>query len=379
MRSERKSDEIMGTHGKSTTVFFDLKDLTKLSNILLSDLGVYDIEYIPLENNPKSLIKLIYKMEIDDSCFLINDTYKLMKFTGGGRYITQIGRMGKGMGEYKFCSDFSVDNRNCVYILSVHEDKIYIYSPDGKFLKTIPSPKNTTSIECIEDCILCYSSNHHGMVENSFDVISYNGEVLKSFSNKFKYKAGKFKGLLLNECASFSYDGKIYTKEVYSDTIFVFNKMNFEPAVILDQNCKSLPPGKRQWNSFEEFVSTTPKYISVRKVLKFGEYFYYNFLLQGKGYSFVGSTSRDQWFLSQLQFGLINNIDGGPNIWAKTTKDDNTLVSWINAYDLKAHVASEAFKNSKPQYPEKKKELEKLTNSLDENDNPVLILVKLKE
>jgi len=30
-------------------------------------------------------------------------------------------------------------------------------------------------------------------------------------------------------------------------------------------------------------------------------------------------------------------------------------------------------------HPEKKKELEKLANSLDENDNPVLMLVKLKE
>ena len=30
-------------------------------------------------------------------------------------------------------------------------------------------------------------------------------------------------------------------------------------------------------------------------------------------------------------------------------------------------------------YPEKKKQLEELANSLNENDNPVLMLVKLKE
>ena len=42
------------------------------------------------------------------------------------------------------------------------------------------------------------------------------------------------------------------------------------------------------------------------------------------------------------------------------------------------YVASETFKNSTPKYPEKKEELEKLAASLDENDNPVLILVKLK-
>jgi hypothetical protein len=55
------------------------------------------------------------------------------------------------------------------------------------------------------------------------------------------------------------------------------------------------------------------------------------------------------------------------------------LVYGIDAFKLKEHVASKAFKNSKPKYPEKKKALEKLVNSLDENDNPVLMLVKLKE
>jgi len=37
------------------------------------------------------------------------------------------------------------------------------------------------------------------------------------------------------------------------------------------------------------------------------------------------------------------------------------------------------FKNSSPEYPEKKKELEKLANTLKETDNPVLVLVRLKK
>jgi len=51
----------------------------------------------------------------------------------------------------------------------------------------------------------------------------------------------------------------------------------------------------------------------------------------------------------------------------------------VFSYELKAHISTESFKNSTPKYPEKKKELEKLAYSLDENDNPVLMLVKLKE
>lgn len=43
------------------------------------------------------------------------------------------------------------------------------------------------------------------------------------------------------------------------------------------------------------------------------------------------------------------------------------------------YVASEAFKNSTPKYSEKKKELEELAATLNANDNPVLMLAKLKE
>lgn len=51
---------------------------------------------------------------------------------------------------------------------------------------------------------------------------------------------------------------------------------------------------------------------------------------------------------------------------------------WIEAKQLKEHVASDDFKNNSPKYPEKKKELENIANSLSEFDNPVLMFVTFK-
>ncbi|HPR73630.1 MAG TPA: hypothetical protein P5180_12950 [Bacteroidales bacterium] len=51
---------------------------------------------------------------------------------------------------------------------------------------------------------------------------------------------------------------------------------------------------------------------------------------------------------------------------------ENYLSSLMN------HSKSETFKNIQPVYPEKKKEFEKLADSLKETDNPVLVLVRLK-
>ncbi|MCX6227403.1 MAG: hypothetical protein NTV01_22145, partial [Bacteroidia bacterium] len=75
--------------------------------------------------------------------------------------------------------------------------------------------------------------------------------------------------------------------------------------------------------------------------------------------------------------GLRNDYDGGVNFFKKMV-NDSTLAMWVDAWELKLHVSSRAFKNSTPKYPQKKKELERLANSLSDNDNPVLILCAFK-
>ena len=80
--------------------------------------------------------------------------------------------------------------------------------------------------------------------------------------------------------------------------------------------------------------------------------------------------------------GIANNLDGGLMFFPMNYFVENEfeyLAAVINPYELKAHVASEAFKTFTPKYLEKKRELEKLANRLKEDDNPVLMLVKLKE
>lgn len=78
----------------------------------------------------------------------------------------------------------------------------------------------------------------------------------------------------------------------------------------------------------------------------------------------------------------LNDFDNGPAFVPVSTYfagSEEFLLGWTNSFQLKMLVESTEFKISTPKYPEKKKKLEQLANSLDENDNPVLMLVKLKE
>ncbi len=75
-------------------------------------------------------------------------------------------------------------------------------------------------------------------------------------------------------------------------------------------------------------------------------------------------------------------MDGGVSFepqFFSIINNEEYLIGWKNAYQIKDYVASGDFKNSVAINPQKKKAFEELANSLKENDNPVLMLVKLKQ
>ncbi|MCX6262809.1 MAG: hypothetical protein NTY95_18560, partial [Bacteroidia bacterium] len=120
-------------------------------------------------------------------------------------------------------------------------------------------------------------------------------------------------------------------------------------------------------------------FLTPMNLFEFGDYVFYEFIAPYNGkresLAFIGSKKNDFTVLFDPEKDLINDLDGGQSILPKTIKENNTIISWIDALTPKTYVASETFKSYNPKYPEKKKELEKLANSLQETDNPVLILI----
>jgi len=87
-------------------------------------------------------------------------------------------------------------------------------------------------------------------------------------------------------------------------------------------------------------------------------------------------------YLENEYDGIVNNLDGGSNfqpIGYFTEFGQEYLVGFLEPYRLKAHVASDEFKSSVPKYLEKKKELQKIADSLEETDNQIVVLVRLKK
>ena len=227
--------------------------------------------------------------------------------------------------------------------------------------------------------IFCWRNNYGGTgnINSTVFLIDKKGNITKEFPEKYKYKNTTYPNGFLEEFLMYSFDENLYTKEIYSDTVFTFKKIEFKPAFVLDHGGTTLSVEARKKIINDKTVREVAfKHSREIKLFQFGNYVYSEFIYHDDGFGFIDGESK---FLMNLNDGIINDFDGGLNIYPQTTLDNNTVISWINPLELKAHIASKEFKNSTPKYPEKKKELEQLANNLDENDNPVLMLVKLKE
>ena len=220
-----------------------------------------------------------------------------------------------------------------------------------------------------------------GNIEKSYNLIDTNGRIFKSFANKYPFHNHDAYGIT-GENLFYHFNNQVFKKEVYSDTVYLYKNGEFKPHLVINIGDKLITPNARSQFDGQYLAKN---YISPLKLFEFGNYVYYEFIYRLSLpkdlliYSFIGSINNDIQVLFNTGQGITNDIDGGPNILPKTTKDDNTIIALVNALEFKKHVASEEFKNSAPKYPEKKKELEKLANSLKETDNPVLMMIRLKK
>lgn len=379
--------------GQNRLPTFDMKNFPEISEIKLSDLGFVDIKYILLESKDESFIcnlndffnyGLYAKLRVVNDFFLVTCGNKILKFRNDGSFETIIGEKGRGPDEFTNASDITIDPKtNNIYLLDRVRKKIFTYNQHGKHIRTIPISISPSELVLCENGIICYSENHMGNIINSFDVIDTTGISLKSFPNRYPF-INHDAYMTSGENLFYYSRGQIYSKQVYSDTIYQYKDNDFIPYLVIEAGDKLLTPEAR--SKFDNFY-LSEHYIRPRNLFEFGNYLYYDFcygiktqnnrIMDVSKYRFIGSKKDNTYSLVNFEGGIINDLDGGPNIQPITSLDENTIVSVVDALEFKNYIDSKSFKTTNPTYPEKKK-LELIAENIKDTDNSIIILVSLR-
>ncbi len=362
---------------------FDPSSLEK-NEITLSVIAD-DINYIPLDNSsPLSSINSAYNpIFVNDCIYLFDKNIGILIFSRDGVFLSKVGSKGRGPGEYLYGSTFTIDQNSGTIYVNDSNNQIKIYSKTGDFRKSFSLREYGGSIDVIEIFNSMLFVSYHLQYD---DDDKYEWIILDTLGNLIKKKGRTtpaFKSNYLHGGGTYIFNQKLIFWNQFIDTVFTFlpdftYKTNFTfkpgeyrlPKSYVDNPFKQLPQFFITNQIFE-----TKKYLMIR----------YSFYKEKNGFIIIDKKNWES-FLSYWSYdnygSILNDLDGGINFLPRSylvNKGREYLIELIDPYQIKTHVSRNEFKNSVSKYPLKKRELEKLANSLKETDNPVLMIVRLKK
>ena len=126
----------------------------KEQSVFLSSIGK-ELEYIPLETNPNSLIGDNPHFEFtSDYIYVASAPYgRLSQFDKTGKFINQIGTNGRGPGEYITASSFCIDQLlERIFIMSCWSKcTILEFGFEGKYIQSFNLPWDTNGFHVLDN------------------------------------------------------------------------------------------------------------------------------------------------------------------------------------------------------------------------------------
>jgi hypothetical protein len=355
----------------------------------LSDIAD-DIKYILLETTPKTLIGFIGKLVVtSDGNFYVVEPSKL-KVTGFdpmGNFLDTLHKEGRGPGEYTGILDFDIsDDGRYIFALG---SKIDIYEINGgkfDYIKTIQfdNPAKPSNIELISKSnklVLPYGSSL-GTEPYRCLILGFENDTLGYRPNYYRYeKQSNITFARRTENIIYEDGDNVYLYNDLSDTVFrITGKNEFLPHMILKTNGKLMSVKEKIDLSalIDNYSGFIGRFVMFGRLFESERYVYGLYDFENQKHAFIFDKENQQKYRVDGMKFFTDDLSGGINFEPKYY-NNGFVYSWVDAITLKNHVASDEFKNSVPKIPEKRQQLVELTDNLEETDNPVLVVVKLKK
>lgn len=375
-------------HSSSEIEVIDLSNsYNKENKLLLSDIA-YDLTYIRLQtdsscfvdriNNPLSDIKFS-----NDRLF-INDGSQLLSFDFNGKFLNKIGKLGKGPGEFIHIDNFTILD-TLVVIFSQAQQTAFLYTFDNKFINDINInfwPKSLSSL-------------------NNKYMVFGNSKGFRNFSKYFTLSILDKRGTLINNLINNKWAEKIeiapnITTQLYHyydslsywefqyDTIYrVIDEKRVIPRYYINPGKDKMP--------FELLLKSeissnkTDAYVKIWRFIETKRYFFFRVghkihlkhIIYDKynhqGYNVLFSQNETKYVFFE------NDIDGGLPFWPLGNVNGNKVFSLFYGNELKDYLKKSPLNNRFKVSKDKYNNLQDLANKVKIIDNPILMMVTLKE
>ncbi len=335
----------------------NVDEISDSIDFLLSNM-IDECELVKLETNDSSLLGGISRIGVSENYMVVycNDQFPVKLFDRKGNFIRNIGTIGHGPGEYIYLYGLQIDEpNNRIYLTPfAFVNKVLVYDITGNYIQDIPlaysSPKCRVYVE--NEMVTVLSMPFDSVVPVAYQQ-TYEGSLIKKLPimNHLIVRTD-FNSEVFSNHNSGEYDLKIAG----------FGNGNYDTLYHYNSDLNKLIP--KYVNSF-----TGKRQGSVTTELR---RHYYSFLYDdyyGKKIIVNKETLKSDFFK------LINDFHGNIEIKDFFMSNNGLFVGSISAIDLIDQIG-ELMKSEISN--DNKEKISRLLEDLDENDNPILFLGKMK-
>ncbi|MCX6262829.1 MAG: 6-bladed beta-propeller [Bacteroidia bacterium] len=399
--SKRSKD----SSNSDSVIRIDLLSKPKSTVTKLSEFAT-NVEYIPLQTTKNSLLGefALKIVSADNKIYIRNSGLggEIMCFDVNGKFLFKLQNLGRGPEEYTSITDFDVSSDNKILtVLSNVDRKILVYDISGtgcsferSFSLKEPFPLTIGMVPETDYAFLAIEPWNITAPTLSL-LISSNGDTILYKPNCYGSRQDK-RGAYTRTALIYQCEKMLCFKEIFSDTVFYIDvkDKSFKPRITFDTHGTLVTP--EMWGHPEKGGDHVTSIFRINETLRFIFYYYW----ENRSYFCILFDKKTETkyqldtgvFLETIanipgEFEKIkfkDDLSGGPDFnqdirYLNSHFSGGKLFSLVDAIILKNYVASEDFRNARVQDPKNKNELKNLADSLNETDNPVLVVVTLKD
>jgi hypothetical protein len=343
------------------TISINLKE--ELTNVTLSSLINDDITFIPLETTRESIIGRINKVQFTENYIFILDVHSaqsIFKFKKSGEFLQKIGIKGAGPKELTRPLDFNISGNNLKVLDNGYS--IITYDFDGNFIDRKPL-KNTTAL-------LFQNDNNTGDYIFFSGDNDYNLKIFDSlFNNKatlFPYKSRYEEQVIINPLFK-NNNGSIIYRRFLNDTIFKVNQGQLLPYKLIDFNRNKLYIKDLAYSNENELIEKIQKHSIIRNYFENDNSTLLVFDLKNEVWVYFKQKVSKKSRLFKFK-NLINDVTYEKNSTYVIGDYKDSFIFLVEAWSLLQINEKGSIENEK--------EIMKIIDQLEPEDNPVLMLAR---
>ncbi len=362
-----------------------MPDLLKQGKkIFLSDIAS-SIRYIPLETTNKFLIgdKNVHVKPCGEYIFVSEHGKPIGAFDRSGKFIRTIGKIGEGPGEYNFDFIFWPDStsRN-IYVWNAIYSTIMTYSFEGKHLGDIKPETRFGAFVPLGNGKFITWTHIQQEREGRFFRLFFHDSTGKTTSYVFEPKSEiKFNGTIMLPLFTPVSGGYLYNTWEEEVIYKIRPDGSFKPALTWVLGNLKLPFDYT--SDYHRFKREKANYIIDVNACESPSLWLIKFYHKNQLQMAIYDKATELGYLvsnqDTAQQGIFNDIDGGPSFWPFWDNEGGkTFVRLVNALDMIDYQKTAIRKKVPVKSLEQAARLKYLVSELNENSNPVLMLVDLK-